>query len=102
LDPPEPPPRPTVLRIDGRIDPTDVEPLCARVRALLAAGGADLVVCDLSGLVRPDAVTVDALARMQLTALRLGYTIRIRAACPALAELLTMTGLGDVVTPVPE
>ena len=59
------------------------------------------MICDVSGVIDPDAVAVDALARLQLTARRLGYQIKLRSACHDLQELLALMGLRDVV-PVAE
>src|SRR5215212_1833832 len=93
--PPEPDPR--VLVIAGPIACADVPGLSARVTALLGAGGARVVVCDVAALGRPDAATVGALARLQLTARRLGGRIRLRHASPELRELLSFLGLDEVV-----
>jgi ABC-type transporter Mla MlaB component len=96
---PRPLPVPTtiVLAIDGRIARADIPGLCERVHALLEGCDAELVVCDVGGLVDPDAVTVDALARLQLTARRLGRRIRLRDPCGELQDLLALMGLGDVL-----
>ncbi len=102
MDAPRDSPSTIVLRIDGRIDRGDVAALCDRVQRLLEAGNVDLVVCDVSRLVAPDAVAVDALARMQLTAHRLGHGIRLRHACPYLAGLIFLAGLSDVVRSFPD
>ena len=102
MDAPRDSPSTIVLRIDGRIDRGDVAALCDRVQRLLEAGNVDLVVCDVSRLVAPDAVAVDALARMQLTANRLGHGIRLRHACPYLAGLIFLAGLSDVVRSFPD
>ena len=91
------PPGPSVLVIGGPLGCADVPGLCERVRALVASGDADVVVCDVGALREPDAGTVDALARLQLAARRLGTQIRLRHASPVLAELLAFAGLGDVV-----
>jgi hypothetical protein len=40
---------------------------------------------------------IDVLARMQLTARRLGRSIRLRHACPEVQELLRLAGLADVM-----
>jgi len=88
---------PIVLGIGGPIARGDGPGLCERVRMLLERNDADLVVCDVGALAYPDAVTVDALARLQLTARRLGRSIGLRHASPELVELLELTGLGDVV-----
>ena len=85
------------LVITGPVAPADVSGLCERVRALLECSDADLVVCDVRSIVRPDASTVDALARLQLTARRLGRRVRFRDAGEGLQELLALMGLSDVV-----
>jgi hypothetical protein len=54
------------------------------------------IVCDV-GALAPDAVTVDTLARLQLTARRLGLEIRLRHASSELQELLAFLGLRDVL-----
>jgi ABC-type transporter Mla MlaB component len=87
------------LVISGPIRPADLPGLCERVREVLGGSDADLVVCDVGALVDPDAVTVDALARLQLTARRLGRRVRLRRACGELQELLALMGLSDVVPP---
>ena len=51
---------------------------------------------DVSGL-RPDAVTVDALARLQVAARRNGSGVRLRNASVELLELIHFMGLGDVL-----
>ena len=87
--------------IGGPIDPTDVRRLCERARGLLEACDVDVVVCDVTALAEPDAVTIDALARLQLTARRCGREIRLRGACGHLKDLLALTGLSDVVPLAP-
>ena len=54
------------------------------------------IVCDV-GALAPDAVAVDALARLQLTARRLGLEIRLRDASSELQDLLTFVGLRNVL-----
>ena len=49
--------------------------------------------CDVGGPRLPDAATVDALARLQLAARRLGLEIRLRHASSELQELLAFVGL---------
>jgi anti-anti-sigma regulatory factor len=88
-----------VVGLSGSIDPAEIPSLCRRVRVLVLAGSTDLVV-DVSALLFPDMVAVDALARMQLTARRLGREITVMHACRRLAELLILTGLAEVVRPV--
>src|SRR3954447_6513285 len=94
---PLPEPDARVLVIAGRVRCADVPALCARVAALLEGGGERVVVCDVAALDRPDAGTVGALARLQLTARRLGGRIRLRHASPELRELLSFLGLDEIV-----
>jgi hypothetical protein len=54
------------------------------------------IVCDV-GTLAPDAVTVDALARLQLSARRLGLELRLSRSSRELQELLAFVGLGDVL-----
>lgn len=71
--------------------------MCERVRFLLRTSGSGHVTCDLGAVTRPDAGTVEALARMQLAALRLGGRLELRNACGELRELLELAGLTDVL-----
>ncbi len=86
-----------VFAIEGPIARTDLPGLCRRVRGVLEEGGAEVALCDVSPLVEADAVTVDALARLQLLAGRLGCQVRLRNASAELLELLAFMGLRDVV-----
>ena len=54
------------------------------------------IVCDV-GAVVPDGVAVDALARLQLAARRLGFEVRLRHASRELQELLAFAGLNEVL-----
>ncbi len=93
------PPVPAVVEvvIDGPIAPADVPALCDRARFALERSGKGRLVCDVSALLRPDAVTVEALARVQLTARRLGARMWLRDACGDLRDLLEFVGLGGVL-----
>jgi len=92
-----PEPRTILFVIGGPIACADVPGLCERVRVLADGSDAEVVVCDVGALVDPDAVTVDALARLQLTARRLGRRVRLRHASAELQELLAFVGLDEVV-----
>jgi ABC-type transporter Mla MlaB component len=80
----------------GPIAREDLPGLCNRVCALLADSGASTAVCDVAG-VPVDAVTVDALARLQLAAHRRGCGIRLLHSSPPLRELVAFMGLEDVL-----
>ena len=85
------------LGMSGQIERAEIPGLCQRVQVLLTLQAADRLVCDVGAIVAPDAVTVDALARLQLTARRLGREVRIRHASRELQQLLALMGLSDVV-----
>ncbi|HEV7881942.1 MAG TPA: hypothetical protein VGO81_00140 [Solirubrobacteraceae bacterium] len=92
-----PPPSPQpVWVIAGPLAAGDAADLCERLRAVLASSDAAVVVCDVGGL-PADIATVDALARLQLTARRLGGRIELRSGSPQLDGLLAFVGLADVL-----
>jgi ABC-type transporter Mla MlaB component len=88
---------PAVLILAGRIAPQDIPALCRCARELLERTDAELVVCDVGALAAPDAVAVEALARVRLTVGRLGRGFRIRHPCQELWELLAFMGLADIL-----
>jgi ABC-type transporter Mla MlaB component len=85
-----------VLVISGSITPADIPGLCRRVGGLLEDSDGPLV-CDVGELVDPDAVAIDALARLQLTARRCERHVELHGAGGALKDLLALTGLSEVV-----
>ena len=91
-----PRPRTIAFSIDGPIVRTDLSRLCDRVCDLLAANGADVALCDVRRAA-PDAVTVEALARLQLAARRQGCHIRLGHPSTELLELLSFMGLREVL-----
>ena len=90
---PPPGPKTVVLVVGGPIPRAAVPELCERVQRMLCTRGADLVTCDVAALAKPDLSAIDALARLQLTARRLGRSIRLRHARADLHGLLALTGL---------
>jgi ABC-type transporter Mla MlaB component len=88
--------REPTFAIRGPISRADLPGLCDRVCVLLERRPADEVGCDVSG-VPADAVTVDALARLQLGAARHGCRVRLLNASPELRELVVFMGLTDVL-----
>jgi ABC-type transporter Mla MlaB component len=89
-----------VFQIEGPIARTDLPGLCERVCGLFERSGADIAHCRVSG-VEPDAVVVDALARLQLAAQRHRCQVRLRDASPELRELVAFMGLNDVLPDEP-
>jgi ABC-type transporter Mla MlaB component len=91
-----PAPRTIAFAIEGPIARADLPGLCQRVCSLLEGCRAGIALCDVGG-VACDAVTIDALARLQLAARRHGCQVRLRHASPELLELLAFMGLTDVL-----
>jgi ABC-type transporter Mla MlaB component len=89
-------PTTTLFAIDGPIARADLPGLCERVCAFLDQSDAGVALCDVSD-VDPDAVTVDALARLQVAARRHGCQVRLRHASDELRELVAFMGLRDVL-----
>ncbi|GAA2487093.1 STAS domain-containing protein [Streptomyces gobitricini] len=120
---------PKVFRVVGLVEPADVPRLCEELTELLGgsgggSGGEDAdggtggrsadgtpgrgatgtahVVCDVGGVARPGLTAVDALARLRLTAGRLGHRMAVQGAGPELRMLLELVGLADLLlTPPP-
>jgi ABC-type transporter Mla MlaB component len=89
-------PHTIAFAVRGPIARADLPGLCERVCALFAQSGAELALCDVHD-VPCDAVTVDALARLQLGARRAGCKVKLRGASPELRELVAFMGLEDVL-----
>ena len=82
--------------VRGPIARVDLPGLSARVCALFSEHGPGVVHCDVE-TVAADAVTVDALARLQLGARRHGCQVRLRHASPDLRALVAFLGLNAVL-----
>ena len=82
--------------VRGPIARGDLPGICERVCALFERSRPAVAFCDVSGI-EPDAVTVDALARLQLAARRAGCQVRLRGASPELRELVAFMGLEEVL-----
>ena len=85
------------LVLSGALTPADAPALCERARLELERSGAAVLVCDVAEVTRPDARTIEALARLQLTVRRLGCEMRLRHPSPELGELLALFGLDEVL-----
>ncbi len=83
--------------IGDRIARPDVDAICDRVSEELGGSGACVLLCEVSALTDADLLTVDALARLQLGARRLGCDMRLEHAPPELRDLLSLLGLQEVV-----
>ncbi|HSP37659.1 MAG TPA: STAS domain-containing protein [Frankiaceae bacterium] len=83
--------------IRGPIFRADLPGLCHRVCDLLADRAGTEVSCDVAS-VPSDAVTVEALALLQLAARRRGCRIRLQGASEQLRGLVAFLGLRDVLS----
>jgi ABC-type transporter Mla MlaB component len=81
------------LTLSAPVRRADVAALCDRARALIREGLAAELECDVTGVADPDLDTVEALARVGLTARRLGSGLRLRGPSIELLELLALCGL---------
>ena len=88
------------LVIRGPIARGDLPGLSDRACEVLCAPGPAFVQCDVTG-VEPDAVTVDALARLELAAKRHGRGIVLVGASLPLMLLVRLMGLDEVLKPQP-
>jgi ABC-type transporter Mla MlaB component len=86
-----------LMDVGGRIALPEIPALCDRMHAMLERVDAELVVCDVGALADIDLVTVAALARLKLTARRLGCGLSLRHPSRELEELLAFVGLADVL-----
>ena len=83
-----------VLTLGPTIRRGELLGLCERLAAL---GRPVRVVVCVNAIADPDMLTVEALARICLTARRHDCEVVVEGACPRLVELLTLTGLAGVV-----
>jgi hypothetical protein len=92
-----PVPHTVAFAIGGSPPSLDAAALCERLGALVEESGATCVLCDARAIAAVDIQTVDTLARLRLTARRLGCELRVAGASTALLELLGFVGLAAVV-----
>jgi ABC-type transporter Mla MlaB component len=83
----------TVVVVGGATTTAEVHRACDRAVVLLLRSRGGVVACDLSRVLAPDIAAVDALARLRLTAMRLGAPLRLRPISPQLDGLLRLAGL---------
>jgi ABC-type transporter Mla MlaB component len=91
---------PPALALAGRIGPDAVPALCDRVRESAGEPGDGPLSCDCGGVERPDVGTIEAIARMALTARRVGRRLELRRSRRELVELLGLVGLSELAVEV--
>jgi hypothetical protein len=91
-------PPPIELALGARIERADIPGLCDQAELRLKdATDSECLVCDVGAVRDPDAVTIDALARLQLTASRLDREVHLRRASRELLDLLEFMGLSEAL-----
>lgn len=85
------------LAMGATVTRAEIPELCANLTELLCDRAGGVVVCEVSGVTCPDLVTVEALARLRMTARRHGWRLAVGGAGPALRGLLDLLGLADVL-----
>jgi len=79
---------------EGLVTTSDGE---RRAVVLVVDNGVEVTIWRPGPGAAPDLGTVDALARMQLAARRMGWSIRFDNPCERLRALLQLTGLADLL-----
>jgi ABC-type transporter Mla MlaB component len=85
--------------IRGPLERAQLPGLCDRLQRLLRLTAAVVVDCDTDRQVRNDAVTVDALARLQLTAAQSGASLVLSRPPAELRDLMAFMALDVVLGP---
>jgi hypothetical protein len=83
--------------VRSKVTRADIPVLCADLAERLRGRPGGVVTCDVSGLADADVVTVEALARLRLTARRHGWALRVHGAEPGLLRLIGFLGLADAL-----
>jgi ABC-type transporter Mla MlaB component len=88
--------RSATLAIRAPLQRADLPGLFARTCALLSLVSPQLLSVEVAGI-EPDAVAIDALARLALAARRHGCTVQLRGASAQLELLVEFIGLADTL-----
>jgi hypothetical protein len=82
------------IAVGPNVARADIPGLCAELAGLLRGRGGGVVRCDVAGA---DVVTVEAVARLGLTARRHGWRLVVSGAGPDLLALVRLLGLADAL-----
>lgn len=83
--------------VGGAVTRADLPGLCTDLADVLRGRDRGVVICDVTGVTRPDLVTIEALARLRLTARRHGWRLVVSGAGAGLRELAGLFGLTDAL-----
>jgi ABC-type transporter Mla MlaB component len=81
------------LTLPAPVRRADLPALCDRARDLMQGRLDEALECDVAGVSRPDLWTIEALARLELIAMRQGTSLRLSGASVELLDLLAFCGL---------
>jgi anti-anti-sigma regulatory factor len=84
--------------VGSAVTRADIPVLCADLADLLRGRAGVVVICDVAGVARPDVVTVEALARLRVTARRHGRRLVVSGAAPGLRRLVALLGLTEALS----
>jgi hypothetical protein len=87
----------TSFAVGGMVTRADIPVLCSELARLLRGRDGDVVICEVAAVVQPDVVTVEALARLRLTARRHGWRLVVSGAGPELLQLVRLLGVADAL-----
>jgi ABC-type transporter Mla MlaB component len=82
--------------VRGPIARPDLPGLCVRLRGEITSHNARCALCEVGGL-GADAVAVDALARLRITARRCGCVFQPRGWSRKLGDLVALMGLQEIL-----
>jgi ABC-type transporter Mla MlaB component len=88
--------RSATITIRGPLRREDLRGLFVRTCRLLSEQRCEVLLCEVAEI-SPDAVALDALARLALAARRQGCAVRVRGACEQMRMLVALAGLGEVI-----
>ncbi|BAL90397.1 hypothetical protein AMIS_51770 [Actinoplanes missouriensis 431] len=87
----------TIFPVGTGVGRAEIPALCAALAALLHGREPGVVLCEMAGPGRPGIATVEALARLRLTAQRYGWQLRVRGMTTELHRLIGLLGLTAVL-----
>jgi hypothetical protein len=83
--------------VGATVTRADIPVLCVGLTELLRGRAGDVVICEVADVAEPDVVTVEAVARLRLTARRHGRRLVVSGAGPDLLRLVRLLGLADAL-----
>lgn len=83
------------LEVTGYLEVAAVQAVLASLSRLVAEQAVVVLACDVAGLARADVCTVDALARLQIGARRLGCPLVLCGVGADLRALIAFVGLTE-------